>query len=137
MPYGPYSAVTSVGGDSHSPQQYPFSGAPYYQQPYITSSTPVSQPEMNSLVGVDQQVDDGMFYGHRPAYPSPRGSFGRGNISGNHGGLGYQDSRQGFESLRSGSLWSDYPKSSDRRRSLTSLSPSASPQTIGTLGSFR
>uniref|UniRef100_A0A5B6YQW1 YTH domain-containing family protein n=1 Tax=Davidia involucrata TaxID=16924 RepID=A0A5B6YQW1_DAVIN len=146
MPYGPYSPVTtplpSVGGDAqlYSPQQYPFSGPPYYQQlvppsmPYITSS-PVSQPEVNSLLNVDQQVD-GMLFGPRPGYPSPVGAFGRGNFSGNPGSLGFQDLQQGFDAFRAGGLWSDWPKPSERQRSLTPLSPAVSPQTIGTLGSF-
>ncbi|KAL6335581.1 hypothetical protein AAG906_030711 [Vitis piasezkii] len=147
MPYGPYSPVTtplpSVGGDAqlYSPQQFPFSGPPYYQQlvppsmPYITSPTPVSQPELTSLVTVDQQ-GEGMLFGPRPGYPPPLGSFGRGNFPGNPGTLGFHDLQQGFDGFRSGGLWSDWPKSSDRQRSLTPLSPAVSPQPIGTLGSF-
>ncbi|KAK8296432.1 hypothetical protein V6Z12_D05G123900 [Gossypium hirsutum] len=67
MPYGPYSPVStplpSVGGDAqlYSPHQFPFSGPPYYQQlvppsmPYISSPSSVSQPELTTLVNVDQQ----------------------------------------------------------------------------------
>lgn len=147
MPYGPYSPVTtplpSVGGDAqlYSPQQFPFSGPPYYQQlvppsmPFITSPTPVSQPELNSLVSVDQQ-GEGMLFGPRPGYPPPLGSFGRGNFPGNPGTLGFHDLQQGFDGFRSGGLWSDWPKSTDRQRSLPPLSPAVSPQPIGTLGSF-
>ncbi|CAK9146140.1 unnamed protein product [Ilex paraguariensis] len=147
MPYGPYSPVTtplpSVGGDAqlYSPQQYQFSGPPYYQQlvppsmPYITSPTPVTQPELNSIATADQPVD-GMLYGPRPGYPSSLGSFGRGNLSGNPGSLGFQDLQQGFDAFVSGGLWSDWPKSSDRQRSLTPLSPSISPQPIGSFGSY-
>ncbi|XP_059456816.1 YTH domain-containing protein ECT4 [Corylus avellana] len=143
MPYGPYSPVTtplpSVGGDAqiYSPQQFPFSGPPYYQQlvppsmPYLTSPTPVSQSELTSLVSVDQQCDR-MIFGQRPAYP-PVGSFNRGSFP---GGLGYHDSQQGVDGLRSGGLWSDWSKPSDRQRSLMPFSPPVSPQPIGPLGSF-
>lgn len=143
MPYGPYSPVTtplpSVGGDAqiYSPQQFPFSGPPYYQQlvppsmPYLTSPTPVSQPELTSLVSVDQQCDR-VIFGQRPAYP-PVGSFNRGSFP---GGLGYHDSQQGIDGLRSGGLWSDWSKPSDRQRSLMPFSPAVSPQPIGPLGSF-
>ncbi|KAK3015901.1 hypothetical protein RJ639_007637 [Escallonia herrerae] len=145
LPYGPYSPVTSplpsVGGDAqlYSPQPYSFSGAPYFQQlgppniPYITSPTQVSQPEVNSLLSLGQQVD-GMLYGPRPGYPSPLGSFGTGNFPGNPGTL--RDSRQGFDALRCSGIWSDWPKSSDRHSSFTPLPPSVSPQTVATLGSF-
>ncbi|XP_057967912.1 YTH domain-containing protein ECT2 isoform X3 [Malania oleifera] len=116
MPYGPYSPVTtplpSVGGDGqlYSPQQFQFSGTPYYQQlvspsmPYITSPTPVSQPELTTLVSEHQQ-HDGMLFGPRPCYPPPLGSF-------------------------------DWSKPADRQRSFTPLSPAVSPQPTGTLGSF-
>lgn len=147
MPYGPYSPVTtplpSVGGDAqlYSPQQYTYSGSPYYQQlvsptmPYITSPTPVSQPELNSLVSGEQQID-GMLYGPRPGYSSPLGPLGRGNVPGNPGSLGFQDLQQGLDAFRTGGLWSDWPRQSDRQRSLAPLSSSVSPQTVGTLGSF-
>ncbi|XP_059641598.1 YTH domain-containing protein ECT4 isoform X2 [Cornus florida] len=146
VPYGPYSPVTtplpSVRGDAqlYSPQQYTYSGPPYYQQlvppnmQYISSPTPVSQPQLNSLMNVDQQVD-GMLLGQRPGYSSSLGSFG-GNFSGNPGNLGFHDMHQGFDAFRSGGLWSDWPKPSDRQRSLTPLPPAVSPQMIGTLGSF-
>ncbi|XP_021670268.1 YTH domain-containing protein ECT4 isoform X3 [Hevea brasiliensis] len=144
MPYGPYSPVTtplpSVGGDAqlYSPQQFPFSG-PYYQQlgppstPYITSPTPVSQPD--TLASVDQQGDN-MLFGPRPSYPPLLGSFGGGNFPGNLGTLGFHDLQQGFDGLRSGGLWSDWSKPSDRHRPLTPLSPAVSPQPIGTFGSY-
>ncbi|ONI15122.1 hypothetical protein PRUPE_3G027100 [Prunus persica] len=147
MPYGPYSPVTtpmpSVGGDAqlYSPQQFPFSGPPYYQQlgphsmPYITSPTTVSQPELTTLVSIDQQGDN-MLFGPRPGYHPPVGSFGRGNFPGNPGSHGFHDLQQGFDGLRSGGLWSDWSKPSDRHRSLTPLSPSVSPQPLGPLGSF-
>ncbi|XP_031257013.1 YTH domain-containing protein ECT4 isoform X2 [Pistacia vera] len=145
MPYGPYSPVTtpSVGGDAnmYSPQQFPFSGPPYYQQlvppsmPYITSPTPVSQPELTTLLGADQQ-NDNMLFGPRPGYPPPVGSFGRGSIPGNSGALGFHDLQQGFDGLRSGGLWSDWSKTSDRQRPLTPISPALSPQPIGTFGSY-
>uniref|UniRef100_A0A6P4AFA1 YTH domain-containing family protein n=2 Tax=Ziziphus jujuba TaxID=326968 RepID=A0A6P4AFA1_ZIZJJ len=146
MPYGPYSPVTtplpSVGGDAqlYSPQQFPYSGPPYYQQlgppsmPYITSPTSVSQPELPTLLSVDQQGDS-MLFGPRPGYP-PVGSFGRGSFPGNPGTLGFHDFQQGFDGLRSGGLWSDWSKTSDRQRSLTPLSPAVSPQPIGPVGSF-
>ncbi|XVF86265.1 hypothetical protein PTKIN_Ptkin18bG0026700 [Pterospermum kingtungense] len=145
MPYGPYSPVTtplpSVGGDAqlYSPQQFPFSGPPYYQQlvppsmSYISSPTPVSQPELTTLVNVDQQGDN-MLFGPRPTYPSPLGSFGRGNFPGNHGTLGFSDLQQGFDGLRSGGLWSDWSKPSDRQRSLAPISPAVSPQPVGPIG---
>lgn len=146
MPYGPYSPVTtplpSVGGDAqlYSPQQFPYSGPPYYQQlgppnmPYINSPTPVSQPELTTLLGVDQQGDS-MLFGPRPGYPAI-GSFGRGNFPGSPGTLGFHDLQQGFDGLRSGGIWSDWSKPSDRQRSLTPLSPAVSPQPIGPVGSF-
>lgn len=146
MPYGPYSPVTtplpSVGGDAqlYSPQQFPYSGPPYYQQlgppsmPYINSPTPVSQPELTTLLSVDQQ-GDGMLFGPRPGYPAVE-SFGRGSFPGNPGTLSFHDLQQGFDGLRSGGIWSDWPKPSDRQRSLTPLSPAASPQPIGPVGSF-
>ncbi|KAF3432312.1 hypothetical protein FNV43_RR27052 [Rhamnella rubrinervis] len=146
IPYGPYSPVTtplpSAGGDAqlYSPQQFPYSGPPYYQQlgppsmPYISSPTPVSQPELPTLLSVDQQGDS-MLFGPRPGYP-PVGSFARGSFPGNPGSLGFHDFRQGFDGLRSGGLWSDWSKSSDRQRSLTPLSPAVSPQPIGPIGSF-
>ncbi|KAG6730606.1 hypothetical protein I3842_01G089400 [Carya illinoinensis] len=139
MPYGPYSPVTtplpSVGGDAqlYSPQQFPFSGPPYYQQlvppsmPYLTSPTAVSQPELT----VDQQ-GDGMLFGQRPGFP-PVGSFSRGSFP---GGLGFHDSLQGIEGVRSGGIWSDWSKPSDRQRSFMPFSPAVSPQPVGTLGSF-
>ncbi|TQD79975.1 hypothetical protein C1H46_034485 [Malus baccata] len=145
MPYGPYSPVTtpmpSVGGDAqlYSPQQYPFSGPPYYQQlgppsmQYITSPTTVSQPELTTLVNIDQQGDN-MLFGPRPGYHPPVGSFGRGNFPGNPGSHGFHDLQQGFDGFRSGGLLSDWPKPSDRHRS--PLSPSVSPQPIGPLGSY-
>ncbi|KAJ4725475.1 evolutionarily conserved C-terminal region 5 [Melia azedarach] len=143
MPYGPYSPVTtpSVGGDAHlySPQQFPFSGPPYYQQlvpPSIQySPTPVSQPEFTPLMSADQQ-NENMLFGPRPSYPPPLGSFGRGSIPGNPGPIGFHDLQQGFDGLRSGGLWSDWSKPSDRQRSLTPISPAVSPQPIGTFGSF-
>lgn len=147
MPYGPYSPVTtplpSVGGDAqlYSHQQFPFSGQPYYQQlvppsmPYITSPTPVSQPDVTSLMGVDQQGDN-MLFGPRPNYPPPVGSFGRGSFPGNPGTIGFPDLQQGFDGLRSGGLWSDWSKPSDRQRPLTPISPAVSPQPISPLGSF-
>ena len=143
MPYGPYSPVTtplpSVGGDAqlYSPQQFPFSGPPYYQHlgpnmSYITSPTPVSQPEFNALVNIDQQGDN-MLFGPRPSYPPPVGSIGRGSFPGNHG---FYDQQQGFDGLRSGGLWSDWSKPSYRNRPLTPFSPPVSPQPIGNLVSF-
>ncbi|XP_044479879.1 YTH domain-containing protein ECT4 isoform X3 [Mangifera indica] len=145
MPYGPYSPVTtpSVGGDAnmYSPQQFPFSGPPYYQQlvppsmPYITPPTPASQPEITTLLSADQQ-NDNMLYGPRPGYPPPVGSFSRGSIPGNPGVLGFHDLQQGFDGLRSGGLWSDWSKPSDRQRPLTPISPAVSPQPVGTFGSF-
>lgn len=146
MPYGPYSPVTSpsIGGEAHlySPQQFPFSGPPYYQQmvphsvPYITSPTPVSQPELSPLISADQQ-NDSMPFGPRPGYPpQPLGSFGRGSIPGNPNVVGFHDLQQGFDGLRSGGLWSDWSKPSDRQRTLPPISPAVSPQPIGSFGSF-
>lgn len=145
MPYGPYSPVTtplpSVGGDAqlYSPQQFPFSGPPYYQQlvppsmPYISSPTTVSQPELTTLVSIDQQGDN-MLFGPRPSYNTPLGSFGRGSFPGNPGNLGFNDSQQGFDGLRSGGRWSDWSKPSERQRSLTPISPAVSPQPFGPIG---
>ncbi|KAI3759843.1 hypothetical protein L6452_07944 [Arctium lappa] len=148
MPYGPYSPVTtplpSVGGDAqlYSTQQYTFPGSPYYQHPgpptlpYITSPTPVSQPELNSLVSSEHV--DGVLYGPRPGYSSPLGSLGRGNLSVNPPGrLGFQDSQQNMDALRTRGLWSDWRGQSDRQRSFVPLSPSVSPQAISTFGSFQ
>ncbi|XP_050382188.1 YTH domain-containing protein ECT1 isoform X2 [Argentina anserina] len=146
MPYGPYSPVTTPmpsggrDGQLYSPQQFPFSGPPYYQQlgphsmPYITSPTPGSQPDLTTLVGIDQPGDS-MLFGPRPSY-SPVGSYGRGNFPGNPGSFGYHDMHQGFDGLRSGGLWSDWSKPSDRQRSYTPFSPSVSPQPIGSVGSY-
>ena len=146
MPYGPYSPVTtplpSVGGDAqlYSPQQFPYTGPPYYHQlvppslPYLNSPTPVSQPEITNLVSIDQQVDS-MFFGPRPGYPSV-GSFGRGSFSLAPGSFGFHESPQGFDGPRSGGIWSDCSKPSERHRSLMPLSPSVSPQPIGSIGSF-
>ncbi|KAK6915232.1 YTH domain [Dillenia turbinata] len=143
MPYGPYSPVTtpipSVGGDAqlYSPQQFPYSGPPYYQQlvppsmPYLTSPTPASQSELTALVNLDQQGDS-MVFGPRPGYPAPVGSFGRGSFPATPGTLGFND-QQGFDGYRSGGLWSDWSKPSDRQRP---LSPALSPQPIGAFGSF-
>ncbi|XP_057453968.1 YTH domain-containing protein ECT4 isoform X2 [Lotus japonicus] len=146
LPYGPYSPVTtplpSVGGDAqlYSHQQFPFTGPPYYHQlvppslPYLNSPTPVSQPELTNLVGIDQQVDS-MFFGPRAGYPSV-GSFGRGNFPVAPGSFNFHESQQGFDGSRSGGIWSDCSKPSERQRSLMPLSPSVSPQPIGSLGSF-
>ncbi|KAE9584474.1 hypothetical protein Lal_00021699 [Lupinus albus] len=145
MPYGPYSPVTtplpSVGGDAQLySQQFPYTGPPYYHQlvppslSYINSPTPVSQPELTNLVGIDQQVDS-MFFGPRPGYPSV-GSFGRGSFPGAPGSLGFHESQQGFDAPRSGGIWSDSSKPSERQRSLVPLSPSVSPQPIGSHCSF-
>ncbi|KAE8688228.1 YTH domain-containing family protein 2 [Hibiscus syriacus] len=145
MAYGPYSPVTtplpSVGVDAqlYSPQQFPFSGPPYYQQlvppsmPYITSPSPVSRPELITLVNVDQQGNN-MHFGLRPSYPCPLGSFGRGSLPGNPGSLGLNDLQLGFDGFRSGGLWSDWSKPSDRQRSFTPISPATSPQPIGPIG---
>lgn len=142
MPYGPFSPVTtpvpSLGGDAQlfSPQQYPFSGPPYYQplgppnMPYITSPTP-SHTDLTTLVSVDQHGDS-MIYGPQHSYPSPVGSMGGGNFSGNPATLNFHDFQQGFDGTRSGSLWSDFSKPADRHRSLAPISPAASPQPIGT-----
>ncbi|KAF8407373.1 hypothetical protein HHK36_006504 [Tetracentron sinense] len=149
MPYGRYSPVTtplpSVRGDGqlYSPQQFPFSGPPYYQQPvppnmpYIASPTPISQTELTMPVSIDQQVD-GMLFGPRPGYSQPFGSFGRGGyFSGNSGGSGFYDMQQGFDGFGSGGQWSDWSNPSDGQRSLTPLSsPAASPQPSGTFGPF-
>ncbi|KAG5033084.1 hypothetical protein JHK85_017066 [Glycine max] len=146
VPYGPYSPVTtplpSVGVDTqlYSPQQFPYTGPPYYHQvvppslPYLNSPTPVSQPELTNLVGIDQQVDN-MFFGPRAGYPSV-GSFGRGNFPVAPGSFGFHESQQGFEGSRSGGIWSDCSKPLERQRSLMPLSPSVSPQPMGSLGSF-
>lgn len=142
MPYGPYSPVTtplpSADAQLYSPHQFSFSGPPYYQHlgppnvSYITSPTPVSQPEFNTLANIDQQGDN-MLFGPRPSYPPPGGSIGRGSFPGN---LGFPDLQQGYDGFRSGGLWSDWSKPSDRNRPLTPFSPAVSPQPIGTFGSF-
>ncbi|XP_028759088.1 YTH domain-containing protein ECT4 isoform X2 [Neltuma alba] len=148
MPYGPYSPVTtplpSVGGDPqlYSPQQFPYSGPPYYHQlvspslPYISSPAPTSQPELTNLVGVDRPGDS-MVLGPRPGYPS-MGSFGRGSFPGAPGSFGFHDSQQGFDGSRSAGsgIWSDSSKPSERQMSMMPLSPAVSPQPLGSLGSF-
>ncbi|XP_077238628.1 YTH domain-containing protein ECT4-like [Tasmannia lanceolata] len=157
MPYGPYSPVTTPlpsgrgDGQLYSLQQFPITG-PYYQQlvppsmPYITSPIPVSQSELSVPTGVDQQVaylaenpnSNGMLFGPRPGYSVQYGSFGRGSsFTGGTGNPPLYDSRQGFDGFGSGAPWSDWSVSSDGQRSLTPLlSPVASPQPIGALGSF-
>ncbi|KAJ7952091.1 evolutionarily conserved C-terminal region 5 [Quillaja saponaria] len=146
MPYGPYSPVTSplpsVGGDAqlYSPQQFPYSGTPYYQQlvppsmPYLSSSTLVSQSDVTNLVGIDQQGDSVLF-GSGQGYP-PVGFFSRGSFPGTPGTFGFHNSQKGFDGFKSGGLWSDSSKPSDRQRSLMSMPPTISPQPIGPLGSF-
>ncbi|KAG6748944.1 hypothetical protein POTOM_045982 [Populus tomentosa] len=111
--------LSSVGGDAHlySPQQFPFSGPPYYQHlgppnmSYITSPSPISQPEFNTLANIDQQGDN-MLFGPRPSYP-PVGSISGGSFPGKHG---FHDMQHGFDGLRSGGLWSAWSKPSDRNR---------------------
>ncbi|KAI9087277.1 hypothetical protein K1719_030747 [Acacia pycnantha] len=146
MPYGPYSPVTtplpSVGGDPqlYSPQQFSYSGPPYYHQlvspslPYISSPTPASQPELTNMVGVDRPGDS-MVLGPRPGYPSV-GSFGRGSFPGALGSFGFHDSQQGFDGSRSAGngIWSDSSKPSDRQLSMMPLSPAVSPQPFGSFG---
>ncbi|KAL0900257.1 hypothetical protein Bca101_084218 [Brassica carinata] len=132
MPYGPYSPAASPlpsEGQLYSPQQFPFSGAsPYYQQvvppsmQYISSPT---QPELTSLVGVDQQGDS---MGPRPSYhPHPIGPF-----NGNQPNLGFPEWQQGFD----GGIWSDWSKSSDMHRHSSTVSPALSPQPLGLFGSY-
>lgn len=116
MPYGPYSPAASPlpsEGQLYSPQQFPFSGAsPYYHH----HQQVVHQPELTSLVGVDQQGDS---MGPRPSYhPHPIGPF-----NGNQPNLGWQ---QGFD----GGIWSDWSKSSDMLRYSTTVSPALSPQPL-------
>lgn len=152
MPYGPYSPVTtplpSVRGDG---QLYSPFTAPYYHQPvppsipYITPPSPMSQTELSLTTGFDHQGaflpdtpnSNGMPFGPRPGYTVPYGSFGRSNFAGDFGNPPYYDSRQGFDAFASGEPWSDWSKSLDGQRSMTPLlSPAASPQPIGTIGSF-
>ncbi|KAJ4958902.1 hypothetical protein NE237_026013 [Protea cynaroides] len=149
MPYGPYSPVTtplpSVRGDGqlYSPQQFPFTGQPYYQQPvppsipYISSPTPVSQTELTMPMSINQH-GDGVLFGSRPGYPPPFSSFGRGgSFAGNSGTGSSYDLRQGYEGFGSGASWSDWSKPADGQMSLAPLSsPAASPQPIGSFGSF-
>ncbi|CAN0840305.1 YTH domain-containing protein ECT2 [Linum grandiflorum] len=144
IPYGPYSPVTpplpSVGGEAqfYPPQQVQYSGPPYYQQlgppnmPYIPPHTPGSQPEFNALPTIDQQGEN-MLSRPRPTYPLPSGSFGRGNAPGNLGGLGFHEV---FDGSRSGGIWSDYARPSDRHRPLAPYSPAVSPQPTTPFGSF-
>jgi hypothetical protein len=127
----------------YSPQQFPFTGTPYYQQlvdpnmSYITSPSPVSQPELASLVNMDQQSDSALF-GPRSGsgYPPHLGSFGRGNFPGNHGALGFHDLHSGFNGVRSGGLWSDWSKPSDRQRPFSPISLGVSPQPFNMVGSI-
>ncbi|XP_061361358.1 YTH domain-containing protein ECT4 isoform X3 [Gastrolobium bilobum] len=146
MPYGPYSPVTtplpSVGGDAqlYSPQQFPYTGPPYYHQlvppslPYLNTPTPVSQPDLTNLVGIDQQVDS-MFFGPRAGYAS-LGSFGRGSFPIAPGSFSFHEPQQGFDGSRSGGIWSDCSKPSEMQRSLMPLPSSVSPQPIESHGSF-
>lgn len=145
MPYGPYSPVTpplpSVGGDAqlYSPQQFSYTGPPYYHQllppsvPYLTSPAPVSQPDLTNLVSVDQQGDS-MLFGPRPNHSI--GSFSRGSFPGASSSFAYHDGQQGFDGARSSGIWSDSSKSSERLGPLMPLSPAVSPQPVGSLGSF-
>ncbi|XP_058068592.1 YTH domain-containing protein ECT4-like isoform X2 [Magnolia sinica] len=156
VPYGPYSPVTTPlpnmrsDGPLYSPQQFPHTG-PYYQQPlspgmpYITSPIPMSQAELSIPTGIEQQGvfltdspnSNGVLFGPRPGYPLPYGSFSRGNFAGSSGNPPVYDLQQGYDVFGSGGPWSDWSKSSDGQRSLTPLSsPAASPQPIGTAGSF-
>ncbi|XP_010542539.1 PREDICTED: uncharacterized protein LOC104815708 isoform X2 [Tarenaya hassleriana] len=145
IPYGPYSPAASplpsVAGDGqlYSAQQFPYSGhSPYYQQvvppsmQYITSPTPVSQPELTGIVGVDQQGDN-MLVGTRPTYhPHPIGPFNGSGFHGNQGSLGFPEWQQGFD----GGIWSDWSKPSDMHRPVAPISPAVSPQPVGPFGSF-
>ncbi|KAF8109436.1 hypothetical protein N665_0095s0009 [Sinapis alba] len=89
---------------------------------YISSPT---QPELTSLVGVDQQGDN---MGPRPSYhPHPIGPF-----NGNQPNLGFPEWQQGFD----GGIWSDWSKSSDMHRHSSSISPALSPQPLGSFGSY-
>ncbi|CAH8384865.1 unnamed protein product [Eruca vesicaria subsp. sativa] len=127
MPYGPYSPAASPlpsEGQLYSPQQFP-----YYQQvvppsmQYISSPT---QPDLTSLVGVDQQGDNNM--GPRPSYhPHPIGPF-----NGNQPNLGFPEWQQGFD----GGIWSDWSKNSDMHRQSSLVSPALSPQPLGSFGSY-
>eukprot|EP00262_Sarcandra_glabra_P006290 TRINITY_DN1843_c0_g2_i1.p1 TRINITY_DN1843_c0_g2~~TRINITY_DN1843_c0_g2_i1.p1 ORF type:complete len:468 (-),score=89.69 TRINITY_DN1843_c0_g2_i1:399-1802(-) len=95
-------------------------------------------------VGIDQQGaflpdttnSNNMPFGPRPGYSHQFGPFGGGCFAGNTGNPSFYDSRQGFDGFGSGGPWSDWSKFPDGQRSLTPLSPAASPQPIGALGSF-
>ncbi|KAF8083270.1 hypothetical protein N665_0786s0014 [Sinapis alba] len=113
MPYGPYSPAASPLPSEG--QLY----SPYYQQvvppsmQYISSPT---QPELTSLVGVDQQGDN---IGPRPSYhPHPIGPF-----NGSQPSLGFD-----------GGIWSDWSKPSDMHRHSSPISPALSPSSFGSYG---
>ncbi|XP_020577703.1 uncharacterized protein LOC110022893 isoform X2 [Phalaenopsis equestris] len=122
MPYGPYSPVTTPlpasgrDGQLYSPQHFPFTG-PYYHQPATPNMSylhaPSSIPQADLTVPLEQQGaslanlnSSSILLGPTPAYHVPFSSF-------------------------------DWLKSPDGVGSLTPLlSPAASPQPIGAVGSF-
>ncbi|KAI0491740.1 hypothetical protein KFK09_026000 [Dendrobium nobile] len=122
MPYGPYSPVTTPlpasgrDGQLYSPQHFPFTG-PYYHQPttpnmpYLHAPTPISQADLT--MPLEQQGaflanlnSSSILLGPTTAYHVPFSSF-------------------------------DWLKSPDAMGSLTPLlSPAASPQPLGAVGSY-
>lgn len=141
MPYGPYSPVTTslplVGAEPqlYSAQQFPYSDQPYYQQvvplsmSYISSPALVLQPDLSTLVTVDQQ-GDGLLFGPRLDYAPIGGSLHRESFARNPWSFDFHDLQQGLDGLRSGGLWS---RPTDSQRSYAPLSPTVSPQPIGSV----
>ncbi|XP_020265974.1 uncharacterized protein LOC109841419 isoform X2 [Asparagus officinalis] len=151
-PYGPYSPVTtplpsgSRDNQLYS-QQFPFPG-PYYQQTpppsmsYLTSATPMSQPdvtmpvEQGAFLG-DSSNSHGMLFGPGPDYSLPYSPFGTENFGGSSGNPALYDLRQGFDGFGNNGFWSDWLNSPDGAGSLNPMpSPAASPQPVGGFRSF-
>ncbi|XP_058113450.1 YTH domain-containing protein ECT4-like isoform X2 [Magnolia sinica] len=121
-------------GYGYSPQM------PY--GPYSPLTPPLPSAELSMPAGIDQHGtflsdspnSSGVLFGPRPGY---YGSFGKGSFAGSSGNPAVYELWQGFDGFGSGGPWSDWSKSSEGQRSLTPLpSPVASPQPIGTVGSF-
>uniref|UniRef100_A0A7N0RFX2 YTH domain-containing family protein n=1 Tax=Kalanchoe fedtschenkoi TaxID=63787 RepID=A0A7N0RFX2_KALFE len=146
MTYGPYSPVTTplpsvhADGQLYSPHHFPFSGPPFYQQivpsmPFLTSPTPISQPDLSSLVAPSHQ-NDGTPLGPNSGYPPLLGTFGGGNFPGNADSPGFHALSPGYEGFSPGALWSDWSKPADRQRSPSPFSP-VPQHSSGSHGSYR
>uniref|UniRef100_A0A7N0ZYF1 YTH domain-containing family protein n=1 Tax=Kalanchoe fedtschenkoi TaxID=63787 RepID=A0A7N0ZYF1_KALFE len=146
MPYGPYSPVTTplpsvhADGQLYSPHHFPFSGPPFYQHtvpsmPFITSSTPVSQPDLASLMTPSLQ-NDGTPLGTNPSYPPSVGNFGHSNFPGNAESPGFHGLSPGYEGFGPVASWFDWSKPAGRQRSPSPFSP-VRQHSSGPHGSYR